>query len=429
MIKKALTITNSLSTRTIINYLLTDSEICVDELQSTEKVIQYISDKDFIYDIIVISHSCLTEDSKSIISEIRSKNNYMSIPIVLIIGNKKCDLEELYNNGITQIFSLEEFDNLGIYIKQIQNRNTFEKGWHNKAIIIEDDLSQQAFVKFILENNNFECFCYLSAEEALIEKNIIDPDIILCDFYLKEKMTGLDMVLEIRQHSHPWINTPIIVMTGLDDTTRKCELIKSGANAYITKPINPIDLSMHVENLIRYKHLFDTVERQKIEMKNIAMHDQLTGLYNRHFVSEQVEININEAIRHKSDYSLVMLDIDFFKKINDENGHDIGDKVLQEVGKFLQKHGRSSDVVARMGGEEFLIIMNHCHLKSAYEKADRLRSELEKLMPAGLRVTASFGVAQLNENQNSFEKLYKTVDNAVYQAKNNGRNRVEISGE
>lgn len=241
-------------------------------------------------------------------------------------------------------------------------------------------------------------------------------------------MTALDFVCHVKQTDHAWSQVPILVMSGLDDATRKYELVRSGANDYIAKPVDPLDLTVRVENLIRYKHLLNTVEEQRKEMQYLAMHDQLTGVYNRHFVAEQVEISIKNAQRHNIPYSVVILDIDYFKKINDQHGHDVGDKVLQVVASLLKENMRGDDVVARMGGEEFILLLNHCDLSSACKKSELLRAQIQSLRPLDIEVTASFGVAQLNEDIDDFDKLFKAADKAVYQAKQAGRNRVETIG-
>ncbi len=426
-IDRALIIDASKTTQAISGSLLSAVGIDFDSASSETDVWKLIKDRESPYDLILVSRASLGRELRIFVSRLRALRGYSSVPLILLINDKgeDHDIESLYTIGFTQIFSRKEFDRLKDYIEQAQARDTFEKARQNKVVIIEDDLAQQLTVQAILEENHCECFCFNSAEDALEQAETIQPHVITCDFFLEGKMTALDLVLQVKHAEHPWRHVPIIVMTGLDDSTRKYELVRSGANDYITKPIDPLDLSVRVENLIRYKHLLDTVEEQKKEMQFLAMHDQLTGLYNRHFVAEQVLINISEAKRHHKDYSVVLLDIDFFKQVNDQHGHDVGDTVLKEVGSFLQQQIRGNDVVARMGGEEFLLLLNHCNQANALEKAELLREQIELLKPADLTVTASFGVAQLSSELNNFDKLFKAADLAVYRAKELGRNRVE----
>jgi len=121
----------------------------------------------------------------------------------------------------------------------------------------------------------------------------------------------------------------------------------------------------------------------------------------------------------------MILDLDHFKQINDTFGHDTGDTVLREVGKLLMATCRQGDVVARIGGEEFLILLPHCNIFDARQKAENIRSMIELARPTGLNITASIGIASLiPQHHEDFDKLFKAADAAVYQSKENGRNQV-----
>ncbi|MGH1439802.1 MAG: diguanylate cyclase [Cellvibrionaceae bacterium] len=426
-ITRALIVDSSKLTQAITCSFLEDLDIEFDIAPTEQDVWQHIKTSSAPYDLVLVSRASLGKDLKTFVSRFRALRGYSSTPLILLLNDRGQDdyIESLYVSGFTQIFTRKEFDLLKGYIEQSKARDTFEEARQNKVIIIEDDLAQQMTVQAILEENFCECFCFKSAEEALEQVDIIQPHVITCDFFLEGKMTALDFVCHLKQGDHPWSQVPILVMTGLDDATRKYELVRSGANDYIAKPIDPLDLTVRVENLIRYKHLLNKVEKQKQEMQYLAMHDQLTGVYNRHFVAEQVEISIKNAQRHATPYSIVVLDIDFFKKINDQHGHDVGDEVLKAVALLLKDNMRGDDVVARMGGEEFLLLMNHCDLSYAVNKSEILRAKIQALNPSDVKVTASFGVAQLDEYIDSFDKLFRAADQAVYQSKSSGRNCVQ----
>jgi diguanylate cyclase (GGDEF)-like protein len=124
-----------------------------------------------------------------------------------------------------------------------------------------------------------------------------------------------------------------------------------------------------------------------------------------------------------------MVDIDHFKDVNDSFGHLEGDKVLQKIAQILQDEARREDVVARFGGEEMVIILNNCSLPEASLKAEKLRKKIESSEPEGIAISASFGVVQMNEVNNTCEKLFKCADDALYKAKELGRNRVEVYGK
>jgi len=162
-------------------------------------------------------------------------------------------------------------------------------------------------------------------------------------------------------------------------------------------------------------------------LKNAAAIDPLTGCYNRREFINQLKRNIAGAMRHKTNLSLFMFDLDHFKDINDTYGHPAGDKVLKEIASLVQKNMRTDDIFARYGGEEFIAILPETDKIKAMELADRLRNKIEKRVISykenTIKITASFGVAQM-EQCAEMEKIIQDVDTMLYKAKLNGRNIV-----
>lgn len=164
-------------------------------------------------------------------------------------------------------------------------------------------------------------------------------------------------------------------------------------------------------------------------MNKMAFTDALTGVYNRRFIDERLPVELIKAIQENSKLSLIMADIDFFKKVNDNYGHLAGDHVLKAFAKRLNGCLRNSnDWVARYGGEEFLICLLDTDISEAYKVAERMRCEIEsmkiKYNDLNLKVTASFGVAVTSENNNSYKGLLNAADAKLYESKNSGRNKV-----
>ncbi|QOP46560.1 sensor domain-containing diguanylate cyclase [Sulfurimonas paralvinellae] len=166
-------------------------------------------------------------------------------------------------------------------------------------------------------------------------------------------------------------------------------------------------------------------EKRRAKIFQDATHDALTGLYNRHAVNYFFKQKIDESKRYHKPLSIIFCDIDFFKKINDTYGHDIGDYVLKGIAAILQNHLRSSDISARWGGEEFIIFLPETSLEEAVAIAQKLRKIIEASLFSSIETTTcSFGVTQLREDDTS-DSLLKRVDELLYRAKENGRNRVE----
>lgn len=151
-------------------------------------------------------------------------------------------------------------------------------------------------------------------------------------------------------------------------------------------------------------------------------------MYNRRFINQKLQEEISKFKRYKTPFSILLIDVDFFKRINDLYGHDKGDLIIKEISSLIQKNIRNTDIFARWGGEEFLILTPNSDLKAALTLANSLREFIEKndFKMEKDKVTISIGVSTYNENLTQ-EKLIKLADNALYKAKGNGRNRVEIA--
>ena len=178
--------------------------------------------------------------------------------------------------------------------------------------------------------------------------------------------------------------------------------------------------------LEQHAELERLVHERTLELQYLANFDELTGIYNRRRFSELLDGEMERARRYEQNLSLVMLDLDHFKSINDEYGHNEGDKVLKSVAEILRNHLRKSDIYGRWGGEEFVILMTHTDLATADKVAEKLRQLfLAVTLADGKSISASFGIASLRPEEPSTSFL-KRVDEALYDAKRNGRNCVRV---
>jgi diguanylate cyclase (GGDEF)-like protein len=229
-------------------------------------------------------------------------------------------------------------------------------------------------------------------------------------------MDGYD-VLQLLKEKSDTAKIPIIFVTGKDSIEDEEHGLQLGAVDYITKPIRPSIVKARVKTHI-------TLKQQHDQLVGMATHDQLTGLYNRHYLSDTLSKKVSQSIRHHEALSVIMIDIDHFKNVNDTFGHLTGDKILKDVGDVIQGSARKEDIAARFGGEEFILVLDNCSLKDAIIKAQHLREKIEVLSPEDIAISASFGVAQMDESIKRYEDLLKNADLALYRAKEEGRNRV-----
>lgn len=173
------------------------------------------------------------------------------------------------------------------------------------------------------------------------------------------------------------------------------------------------------------------LEAKNKQLEQLAFYDPLTGLFNRRYFEEQLRNEISRMRRYGNESSVAIMDIDYFKKINDNYGHPTGDKLLKKIALILNRHLRKTDILSRWGGEEFIILLPNTSLALAQYVTEKIRrvieNELFMVDDRKIHITVSFGVALLSESTDNFEHSYVNADKALYNAKQNGRNRVEIA--
>jgi len=249
------------------------------------------------------------------------------------------------------------------------------------------------------------------------------PDIILLDI----KMPGMDghEVCRRLKQSPETCDIPVIFITALNEQEEEAYGLSLGAVDYIAKPVNEPIVTARVRNHIALQQARNELTLKNKELEQIAIRDKLTGLYNRRKLDESFEVEVSRAERYGRPLSVIMLDIDHFKAVNDTHGHPVGDTVLVETAERLLAALRTSDIPGRWGGEEFLIICPETPLDTAVQLANRLRHNYEmKAFPEAGRLTASFGVSAHHKGLLAPDILLG-ADEALYRAKNGGRNRVE----
>jgi len=286
------------------------------------------------------------------------------------------------------------------------------------TVLIVDDSPSNIRVMAAVLQERYRVKTATSGQQCLEMAIRHKPDLILLDIEMPG-LSGYEVCRELKDMSETQ-DIPVIFVTGRDNIEDEEMGLRIGAVDYITKPIRPVILSARVDTHV-------TLKQQQDRLLKMAMHDQLTGLYNRHYMLDIVDQKIARARRHHTPLSTLIVDLDHFKKINDTYGHIVGDQILEQVGEFLNKQCRTEDTVTRFGGEEFLILMEPCSLNQAHYKAEVMRHQISELMPSGIPVTVSIGVAELSENDTVFNDMLKRADDALYRAKALGRNRTELS--
>lgn len=348
------------------------------------------------------------------------------VPILLLSGNvdPKTSADAMAA-GITEVFSKGDVEALGDYIARQEKDDVSAEHVKGRAMVVEDSRSVAAVFEDMLGRLGMTTQIFSRAEDALAALDKSAVDVVVTDVQLEGNMTGVGLVRSIRHLKGAMARVPILAVSGLQDTARKVELLRLGANDFVSKPVHEEEFSARVRNMVHLARLLHEAEAQRDHLRRLAMTDQLTGLFNRHYMAEVASKRVPEALKHGIAVSMIVLDLDHFKKINDTHGHDVGDVVLAETAALLRECCRAGDIAARAGGEEFVIVLINRDAGNAAEFGEHIRSRLEALRPSGLLVTASVGVGTVPRGTVvDFKTLFKAADEAAYDAKTGGRNRV-----
>ncbi|OGI56983.1 MAG: hypothetical protein A2V58_07060 [Candidatus Muproteobacteria bacterium RBG_19FT_COMBO_61_10] len=248
-------------------------------------------------------------------------------------------------------------------------------------------------------------------------------------------LSGQQLLKLIRQSPETRISSlPVIVMTTAEDSAEKHLAFLNGANDFLNKPVDSLELRARVDVHYRLARNIRELEESKKALAELATTDSLTKLKNRRLFYSQAEQNLSACRRYGKDMSLLLIDIDHFKKVNDTFGHHAGDEVLVKVARLLARMVRAVDTVARFGGEEFAILMPETNRLGAAVLGERIRAAIgrEQIVVDGrhIPVTVSIGISTLAaEDIESIDQMLNIADQRLYLAKNGGRNRICVNDD
>ncbi|MDZ7292163.1 MAG: diguanylate cyclase [candidate division KSB1 bacterium] len=358
----------------------------------------------------------------------------------------------------------------------------------NKILVVDDVPVNVQLLTTYLTSVGYEVFTAKDGQEALTQVADTQPDLILLDVMMP-KLNGFEVCERLKADPKTRI-IPVIMVTALNEIEDKIKATESGADDFVSKPFNKLELLTRVKSLLRIKQLHDELsgkvrelEQARERLRQLAITDGLTGLYNHRYLKEHLEHEIYRASRHQSHVSVIMIDIDHFKKFNDTHGHPAGDAILRGIARLLKENIRKIDLAARYGGEEFCLVLVETNKAAASIVAEKVRRLVEahhfdvvkdsqtvpgmapnntSLMewPANSafgeptlslaetalavaaeewpeqgtamsnhfgrnsRITISMGVATFPEDAGELDQLIEIADQRLYRAKKQGRNQV-----
>lgn len=314
-----------------------------------------------------------------------------------------------------------------------------------RILVVDDDKAVSLYLKKILIDGGHTVTTASNGKEAMGKVLESNPQIIISDWVMPE-MDGLALCKFVRSTAEGR-KIYFLILTSLENEDSLVEAFEAGADDYVVKPLNPKVLVARLRAGQRMVHLQDVLTQEREEMRGVAselavanrrfqrlaLTDSLTLLPNRRFGMDRMEQEWAAAKRNGRPLSCMLLDLDHFKQVNDNHGHDVGDHALQQAAKILKGCSRTQDLVARVGGEEFLMICPDTSIKAAAQHAERIRKTFEaaviKTGNVVCKITVSIGVAEQDTTTATFTELLKVADQALYLAKKNGRNRVVAAGQ
>ncbi|MDR9497797.1 MAG: diguanylate cyclase [Hydrogenovibrio sp.] len=438
----------SKSYRKLVRDILSTEKVGIVETQSGGEAFEYL--KKATPDAISIAHELGDVDSFKFLKKINLNTRVANIPKFLLTSRNTQEFKrEAYDAGFTEIFLKSDFATLKRALKSLMLYATTHI--HAKVLYVEDTQSTADYTSYIMQQAGWEVTHVKSGEAAaaLLDLKPTHFDLVVTDLVLEGSVSGIGLINLIRQSEEGLRDMPILAVSGWNDLLRQVYVLKHGAGDFIAKPFHETDFLARAINLIHsHRELLDARAAQKALYQKANL-DSVTGLNNRHYIEEFGERLVQKAVSRHHSVAVAVIDIDYFKAINDEQGHLIGDQVLQSVARLVRSHGRSQDVVARYGGDELVMLIQERTQDEVTELLQTLTRQVADLHPAGVSVSISIGAgchdsaripalvsmlenADLSQNdaaaETTYEALFAQADKALYEAKAQGRNQAVLKG-
>jgi len=249
------------------------------------------------------------------------------------------------------------------------------------------------------------------------------------------KVDGYKLISAIKE-SEAGKDIPVIMLSaGKKGVMDKVKGLEIGASDYLIKPFDSSELLARIIVFLKMQRLQEELKEKNALLEKLSITDELTGIYNRRYFCEYMNMHMALAKRHNYQIGCIMIDVDLFKKVNDTFGHDVGDKVLKGIARLMKDKIREGEIIARFGGEEFIVGLCRVDTSGAMIAAERIRKAVEGANLSDdannpLKMTVSIGIALYpQQGVSNLDELIKAADDALYHAKRTGRNRVVVYSE
>ncbi len=299
-----------------------------------------------------------------------------------------------------------------------------------RVLVVDDNELIRRLATALLAKKNYEIATATNGMSALSRAAGFDPDVILLDVMMPE-MDGFECCRRLKAHAATR-DIPVVMVSSNTDAIDKIKGLETGAADYIVKPFDYGELLARVATQVKMKRLLDELEKKNELLQEMVKKDSLTNLYNHRYFHERLSDEFSLCRGRQEALSCLVCDIDHFKNINDTFGHQAGDTILQSLASVFRELLRRDDVAGRYGGEEFAFILPRTGTDEAAVQAEQIRCQVEKthfnFSGTAVNVTVSVGGACYPAvHAQTSSELIRLADNALYAAKQRGRNTVVIA--
>lgn len=389
-------------------------------------------------------------DNLELVSKIENKINEINFDIILLVKNfSEEKLNKIANESIKYFFNIDKEEDFLNKLNEIFDKVLEEKKEKIKILIVDDNKDERVIISYLLKQLDIEMIEAGNGKEA--QEYLYDDEIsiIILDLYMP-LMDGYE-TCKLFKSRETFKHVPIIALTSSENSNDLKRMLEAGANDFIRKPFLFEEFTARIKAQLRLKNYFDEIQmhiseeerlNQKLlevnekildlngKLEDMAITDYLTGIYNRRYILEYLEQEIERSNRYDTMFSVILFDFDNFKNVNDTYGHLVGDEALKHFCNLVSENTRKSDLMGRYGGEEFLLIMPNTTIEQVEKHANKLREVIEENpLKYGnnekLKITVSAGCTSFYQLDKKSEDLIKRADDALLRAKNNGKNRVE----
>jgi len=423
---KILVVDGSRVSRSLIRVALAShsatSKVDVTTASSAVEALERLSSEKF--DIVTSALQLPDMYGLDLCRTVRAQPSYRFTPFIVVTAEPyERHMKEGFRAGVNDYYDKTRgMDEFMTFVRSLVDRYA---GLSGKVLYVGDNNIEAALTSQIMENNGLTVVRAMSAEEGL-QKVDDSFDVVVTDFFLPGDLSGGDFLHALRCGKRlSEDQLPVLVITGSGNVAIQTEIFQAGGNDFVVKPVVEGVFLSRLRSLLLTKKRFNLLRRQSEEMRRMASLDILTGVYNRRYLVERANRFLADPANRPA--WVVMLDLDHFKVINDQHGHATGDRVLAAIGSLFRNFFREGDVIARSGGEEFVLLLRNRNQDQCLAEMETLRQQIEGLNPEGLPLTASIGAAP-HGGELDFETIQEQADRAMYRAKELGRNRVVLAG-